>query len=267
MKPRIMVVVSDTHCGSDVGLSPRKFKLRSGNVVAIGDNLIQQWLADRWDDSIARAKQIIGKDSAVLVINGDAIEGVHHKNNKELIAAEMEKHVDMAVECLKPLAKLAEKTFVVKGTECHTADLEDWLAKELGAVSGKSRDKWLIEIHGCLVDAAHHMGTAGRAYLEASLMSIHMGNARVNYSREGHRVPSVFLRGHRHCGGWFSDGRGMFAVTGAWQFLTRHGFKVVTDSIPRPSILVLDWRRKLPGQLPEIHEIAESIPQAEITVA
>ena len=265
MKNRLLVVVSDLHCGSEVGLSPRRFTLRNGNVVTIGDNLVQQWLADQWEYSIARVASIIGHDPATLLVNGDATEGVHHRNNKELIAAEMDRHLDMANAVLEPLAKLCRKRFVVRGTECHTAELENILAQELKAETRTARDKWLLEIAGCLVDAAHHMSTTGRAYLEASAMGIFMGNARLNYARMGHTIPKVFLRAHRHCGGWFCDGTGLLAVTGAWQFLTRHGLKVVTDSIPSPTVMVLDWRGKKDGELPEVHEIKSIPPKAEIT--
>ena len=53
-------------------------------------------------------------------------------------------------------------------------------------------------------------------------------------------------------------------VTGGWQFLTRYGRKVVPDSIPRPSGLVLDWRRRRDGELPEVHEIVFTPEQDEI---
>jgi len=145
--------------------------------------------------------------------------------------------------------------------------MEDVLAEKLHAESGKARDKWLIEVHGCLVDVAHHTGVTSRAYLEASAMSINLGNARVNYSRCGQRVPQVFLRGHRHCGGYFSDGAGMYAITGAWQSLTRHGYKVVTDSLPRPTMMVLDWRGKPAGALPMVHEIVFNPLPHEISKA
>ena len=41
-----------------------------------------------------------------------------------------------------------------------------------------AREKWLFRIHGCLIDATHHIGVTSRAYLEATAMSIAMGNAR-----------------------------------------------------------------------------------------
>ena len=74
----------------------------------------------------------------------------------------------------------------------------------------------------------------------------------------------MFLRGHRHCGGVFNDGAGIWGVTGAWQMLTRHGFKVVPDSIPSPTALVLDWRDKKSGELPTPIEIKFRNPQATI---
>lgn len=264
-KPLVAVVVSDLHCGSDVGLSPPEVEMESGNVVGHGKNIHQAWLWQQWQEGFERVKEILGSDAAVLIVNGDATEGVHHHNNAEIIAQEIETHVSMAHECLKPLADLCGQTIVVKGTECHTRNMENLLAERLNAVSGKARDKWLFTINGCLIDAAHHIGVTSRAYLEASGLSIAMGNARLNYLRCGHQVPKVFYRAHRHCGGYYSDGFGCIGITGAFQMLTRHGMKVVTDAIPRPSILVSDWRGKKPGELPTPHEIFFTPPQHEIT--
>jgi hypothetical protein len=268
MKPiKLAIVVSDIHCGSDVGLAPPEITTKAGNYVCHGKNLVQQWLWGMWAEGCERVAQIVGKDPAALVVNGDATEGVHHRNEASTITASIETHTEIAEACLSPLSGLAKKTYIVKGTECHTLGMEDRLAERLGAVSGKARDKWLFEINGCLIDAAHHTSTTSRAYLEASAMSIHLGNARVNYARCGHRIPRVFLRGHRHCGGYYSDGQGMYVITGAWQALTRHGYKVVTDSIPRPTMVVLDWRGKPNDSLPTVHEIVFTPPPNEIEIA
>jgi len=264
-KTELLVVVSDTHCGSVVGLAPPETKTEHGNMIGFGDNVHQEWLWENWLKTAKEAKEIIGKSKAAMLINGDATEGVHHRNEAEIVAAAILTHTKMAIECLKPFLKMCGKRFVVAGTECHTRDMETFLANEIGAVESKAKDKWLFEINGCLIDAAHHMTTTSRAHLEAGAMSIMMGNARNNAVRSGHRVPSVFLRAHRHCGGYFSDGAGLWGVTGAWQFLTRHGFKVVTDSIPRPTALILDWRGKKSGALPHVHEIVCTPPQESIT--
>lgn len=257
---KVLIDVSDIHCGSEVGLAPPVTTTRKGNIISFGGNLVQEWLWQHWTRGIKEALDYIGGDPFALLINGDATEGAHHHNNDELIAADIETHTNMAFDCLKPLAARSKKTFVVAGTECHTRGMETILARKLKAERGEALDKWHFTINDCEIDAAHHTSVTSRAYLEASAMSIMMGNARVNYTRSGHTVPKVFLRGHRHCGGYYSDGDGLFAVTGAWQFLTRHGHKVVTDSIPRPSILILDWRSKPPGSLPIVNQITFNPP-------
>lgn len=267
MPLEILVDVSDIHCGSVYGLAAPESKTESGNVVTHGDNLHQRWLWSMWLEMCLRVTEIIGdtpKENVGLLLNGDMTEGVHHRNEHELMMALIDSHCNMAEYCLRPLVALADKVFVTKGTECHTKNIENYLAAKLGAEGGTAKDKWHIRINGCLVDAAHHMTTTGRAYLEASAMSILMGNARINYLRNRHEVPQVFLRAHRHCGGYFSDGAGLFGVTGAWQMLTRHGGKVVTDSIPSPTVLVLDWRGKAHGELPQPREIKFNQPQSEI---
>lgn len=266
MKPEILLVVSDIHCGSVVGLAPPSTETEHGNVIGFGKNLHQEWLWDCWQKMIQEAKSYIKKSPAVLLVNGDATEGVHHRNNADLIASAIETHVGMAVECLAPLAKLCQSRLIVKGTECHTLNMETLLAERLNAETRKAKDEWLFEINGCLIEAKHHMGVTSRAYLEASSMSIHMGNAVLNKVRAGHKSPKVFLRGHRHCGGYFSDGSGLFGVTGGWQMLTRHGHKVVPDSLPSPTALILDWRGKKPNSLPTIHEIKYHTAQPEIQV-
>jgi hypothetical protein len=57
----------------------------------------------------------------------------------------------------------------------------------------------------------------------------------------------------------------MLAVTGGWQFLTRHGKKVVPDAIPRPSIIVLDWRGLEEGTLPHVHNFTFNPPPPVVT--
>jgi hypothetical protein len=246
-KPVGAVCVSDLHCGSIVGLWPDGHITSTGNKIGLGNNLHQQWLWQCWQDKDKKIKDHFKGFPFILIINGDCIEGRHHGSN-EIVAALNLDHTLAAIECLKPLAKMASKIYMTAGTECHVGDWEKMIAKELGAIW--LGDKGLIEINGTLIDVAHHMPTSARAYLEAGAMSITMGNARQNYSRVGHRVPNVYLRGHRHTGGIFNDGNGIFMVTPAWQLLTRYGHKVVGDAICRPGIGILDFRGCEQGELP-----------------
>jgi hypothetical protein len=215
---------------------PPDSEIIGGNTLGFGNNHHQRWLWECWQDALAEVEGTALGDPFCLLVNGDATEGIHHRS-PEVVASLIE----------------------------H--DVESYLARLLNAEDGKARDKWLIEIGGCLVDAAHHIGATSRTYLEASLLSIVLGNARLNAVRAGHPPAQVFLRAHRHCGGVYSDGSGMMCVTGGWQFLTRHGHKVVGDAIPRPSVLILDWRGKPEGALPTPHHIYFNPPAPQVVKA
>ena len=57
---RKLVVVSDLHCGSTVGLLPRDAKTLEGN--RIKPNNVQAWLADRWDEAMVFVSEVVGSD-------------------------------------------------------------------------------------------------------------------------------------------------------------------------------------------------------------
>jgi hypothetical protein len=263
MNIKLAVVVSDIHCGSEVGLAHPRVRMECGNIIGFGKNEYQRWLWNCWRDGWKQALKIAGSDKFALLVNGDATEGVHH-GAKDVLTNKIEEHIAMAHECLRPYAEKASAVFLSKGTECHTLNMENLLAERLNAETGKAKNKWLIDFNGCLVDMAHHMPTSGRRYLEAGALSITMGNARQNYLDAGHRAPKVFLRGHRHCGGWYNSGHAAIGVTGGFQALTRHGHKVVTDSLPSPSIIVLDWRGLPTGALPSARLIKFDPPAHEV---
>ena len=61
-KSELLVVVSDLHCGSDVGLLPPSSNLSTGNTIGIGKNYAQEWLWDCWTDAIKQVKKIAAKD-------------------------------------------------------------------------------------------------------------------------------------------------------------------------------------------------------------
>lgn len=257
------MAISDTHCGSNSGLMTPEIELQEGNKVSFGDNYIQQWLWECFLDVKKRVKDIVGPDPYTFLINGDVVEGNHH-GTKEIIAPELDDHAKIAISCLSPIAKAAQNTLVTFGTECHTQRMENYVAKELGAVGGGAKNKWLFSINGVQCDGCHHMSTTTRQYLEASQMSIALGNARLQAMRAGHPTSRVFLRAHRHTGGHFSDGDSLMCVTGAFQALTRYAYKVVPDAIPRPSVMVLDWRDKPNGALPIIHNLQYNPPSPDV---
>ena len=262
-KPLLAVVLSDIHCGSTHGLMPPEFEFDDGSVISHGKNFHQAWLWSKWEECWAEMLRVIDGDKFILCLNGDMTEGVHH-GTTEIVAAKRAEHFRIAEFVLRKWVRKAQRTYFSEGTECHTNEMETDLARALGGVGNRAKPKWIFEMNGLLVDMTHHIGVTSRAYLEATAMSVNMGNAILNQVRSGHDHARVFLRGHRHCGGHFSDGHGTVVITPGWQFLTRHGRKVVPDSIPRPGAHILDFRGKKPGRSPAVHEFFYAPPQEEI---
>lgn len=254
----INLIVSDTHCGSDVGLLPEHVELTDGQTTGYGKNPWQKWLWQTWLETSEKMLKAIGKDPFILTLTGDLIEGVHHRAT-EIVAVKLMDHLAIARAALKELVERAEKVHVIRGTECHTNDFESIFAADIG--SKKAHDFLQYSINGVLIDARHHMPVTGRLHLEASALGIIAANNRSNAVRAGHKPARVFLRGHRHVAGHYSDGESLVICTGAWQGLTRHGKKVVSDSIPRPSMCLLDFRQTAKGELPMPRHIVCNPPQ------
>ena len=253
------LVISDTHCGSDCGLTPAQVKLERGRSISCKGDKYLEWMWDSFLDMQKRFHALRKNEPYVLTINGDIIEGIHHRSD-EVVAAKFSEHLEIAKEALGPLVKGAQKVYVTIGTQCHTQDFEKVFVKEMG-IKQEARHIQSYYVHGCLVEAIHHMPVTSRKHLEASALSIIMANRISNLVRAKHAIPRVFIRGHRHITGDYCDGDGMILCCGPWQGLTRHGHKVVPDSISRPSAYVLDWRGRASGDLPTRHQFVYNPPE------
>lgn len=254
----LVLVISDTHCGSDVGLLPPEVILDDGHKIGYGKNKWQKWLWESFESTLEVMLAKIGSSPFTLVLNGDLIEGMHHRSD-EVVAAKIMEHLAIARASLGFIVESAAQVYVVRGTECHTRDTETVFARDFGLE--KAHDFIQFEVNGVLIDARHHMPCTSRLHLEATALGIVAANNRSNAVRAGHKPARIFLRGHRHIAGTYSDGECLVACTGAFQGLTRHGKKVVTDSIPRPSMLLLDFRGLPKGHLPAVLHPVLNPPQ------
>jgi hypothetical protein len=256
-KPKLAVVISDTHVGSTVGLWPEKYTSIEG--VPLGQNAAQKWLWQRWIDATKKwLPKIVGSDDYVIILNGDLVEGVHNKTLQVMTPdpADQSRAVKLVLESL---FENASKVFMTLGTETHTRNDELRIGYDLGAEKDPETghhafSELHLEIHGCYGVARHHLGTAGSPYLEAGGIGRAMNTEIMEAARCGARIPRWMMRAHRHRHGIVTDGNSLMGVTGAWQLLTRYGHKVVPSASPEPSIIVMDWRNCNRGELPKIHE-------------
>lgn len=255
-KSRLILQLSDLHVGSVVGLWPENFTANEG--FTIGQTVFQKWLWQCWGDMTEWAAKIIDDEPFDLVLNGDLVEGIHHKTT-QVMSADVGDQSTAVLQVLDWLCSKAANVHLVKGTECHTRNDEI----RLGKVLGGSRDTttgqhaWDVldlEMNGTLFNFAHHIPATTKSYLEAAAHSSALGALTHCRARTGKRVPMVMARAHRHRHGVWNDGNQISAICGAWQGLTRHGFKVVPDAVPQPSAIIYDTRNTEKGDLPLVHQ-------------
>lgn len=249
-EPLLNLVINDTHCGSEYGLLPKQVYMEDGRSIGYANNKRLEFLWKSWRDMEKRFAELADGDPYILTLNGDLIEGIHHRSD-EVVAAKLSQHLLIAKACLSGLVLRAKKVIVTRGTQCHTQDWEGFFCKEFGLPPAKDVQQYTV--NGCLVDARHHMATATNIIQESAALSKVIVATQANCVRVRHPVPRVLLRGHRHLTGDFCDGDNMIIVPGSWQFMTRHAHKVATESSPRFSAYALDWRHSKKGDLPARH--------------
>lgn len=254
---KLVLVLNDTHCGSELGLHPEKVKLGDGRVLSYGDNAKLKFLWQSWSQMTADFFDLAGNDPYIFVANGDLVEGFHHGNDK-VVAAQMSQHVDIAQDALSPFIEMAEEIFVTRGTECHTGDWEQYLCDKLDLP--KAKDFHQFRVNGVLMDARHHMACASSPQMEANAMGKLITEHAANCNRAGYETPRIFFRAHRHLTGDYCDGHSMVIVPAAWQFMSRYCYKKVGESVPRFSAYALDFRDTRKNALPIVHRYVYTPP-------
>lgn len=255
-KNKVILLLSDLHIGSTVGLWPTGFVSNEG--FTIGQNKFQAWLWECWQDMLKWTEKVVGDATFEIVLNGDLVEGIHHRT-LQVMSADVGDQTTAVMDVLGHLTGKADKIHVIKGTECHTRNDEIRIGRALNASKDPQTgqhawDSLDIELNGCLINFAHHISTTVRPYLEASAHSIALGAMSMTRARVGKPVPSVICRAHRHRHGIWTDGNQASVITGAWQGLTRHAYKVVPDAVPQPSAIIIDARTTDKGDLPLFHQ-------------
>jgi hypothetical protein len=252
---KMVVILSDLHIGSTVGLWPTGFVSNEGN--HIGQNKFQEWLWECWCDAMQWSRKIIGKDAFDLVLNGDLVDGIHHKT-LQVMTPDPGDQTSAVLQTLNGLGLQWSKLHVIKGTEAHSRNDEIRIGHALGATGTHKPGS----THGttststCMgafttsptTSARPPAPTLRHRRIRSCLATLTHARARA-----GKPVPKVMVRAHRHRHGIWQDGNQISIITGAWQGLTRYGYKVVPDAVPQPSIIIADHRQADKGDLPLLH--------------
>ena len=242
-----VLIVSDLHVGSIVGLWPERHQIEGGGIYEA--NASQKWLFSCWKKMLAEAQKL----RPVVIINGDTIQGVHSKDG-QIIGATVSAQCSAAFALLEPLSKAASRLYFIRGTEWHdgkSAQDIEVLAMSLGAVPGPdgqySRWELYLDIGGAVIHFTHHVGASSVAWYEATvpwrdaLMLLSELSRSFRCDMPGVKM---IVRSHRHRFIHVNTPDMAALVTPAWQLRTAFVFKKAPALMPHIGYVVLEWDGK-----------------------
>lgn len=253
--PRI-VVVSDLHAGSTVGLCPPEFELEDGGIYKA--NKFQGWLWNNWIDFCAHIP-----NGAIVVINGDWTQGVNQKDI-QIVTASIKDMRRIGVAVVQPLIERASQIYVIRGTEFHggigeqdTEAMAEMINAERELSTGQF-SRWELWLkHGLLFHFAHHIAVSGSPIALANELRL----AKLNSVDHGTPIPDVIVRSHVHAFNKYSDGKRWVYTTPAWQLRTAYIMKKRPLAVACVGGLIFDVNGELGCQ-----ELIYPLPQPKIEV-
>lgn len=261
--PTAMLLLSDLHVGSVWAWAPEKDDDRDGRTHG---RWFRDWVRAQWLEFSIWLDENAG-ENFVTVINGDAIEGVHHSGH-ELLSKSWTVQCRWVREMLAPTIK--GPVYFIKGTECHTHDDEDEIANAIAASGipvvpakhGVTHDCARIEMNGLSHWIRHHSGVPGRRWTAEGAVANHLADLRLDVATAGHKPPDVLCVAHGHqysavqgqCGG-------MAIRTPSWKGIDRYTHKASRAEIPCVGGVLLDYRNCNPKEFAHVRPWIKYLPE------
>lgn len=243
MKTKRMVVISDLHCGSLVGLTPKGFESvkPSAKKSDFYKMRVHIW---KFYKSVIDALQPID----VLLVNGDCIDGRGEwSGGLELLHADRQDQVDMAVACIREAR--AKKIVMSYGTGAHTGKYEDWenqIARDVGAKKIGGEDN--IMVNKWIINYRHHVGRSSVPYgrhtpvAKENLINLLWAD-RGEYPRA-----DIIVRSHNHYFAYAgADGWLAIATPALQGYGTRLGARRMSGTVDI-GLIAFDFPKKTNGE-------------------
>lgn len=241
-KTNNLIVVSDLHCGCQLGLCPPDgVSLDEGGEYRPSNLQLKMWSRwqEFWEEWVPRVTR--GEPYAVLC-NGDAIDGVHHQSVTQ-ITHNLADQGKIAYEVLAPVIEKASKYIHIRGTEAHSGKSgqeEERLAEKLGAQKNEQGQyaQWrvVLRVGRGLVLVSHNIGRTSSAAYETSAPQRALLNAIYRAAKANREIPDVVVRSHRHRHIETKiktyKGYCRSCVTAGWQLMTPFGYRIDPDNPP-----------------------------------
>ena len=246
-KTKNIIVVSDTHCGCQLGLCPPIVNLDGGGTYR--HSPLQSKLWKMWEHFWNVWVPMVTKNEPYIILhNGDAVDGVHHGSVTQ-ISHNITDQIQIARDVLYPLvnAKNCAGYYHIRGTEAHVGKSgmsEEGLAKSLGAIPDENKNyaRWELwmKMNGNLIHFSHHIGTTQSANYESTAPYKEYIEALTDAARWHNQPPDVIVRSHRHRAIETriatANGYGISLVTPAFQLKTPFTYRISLGRSSMPQI-------------------------------
>lgn len=195
-----LVVVSDLHVGSWLGLCPPKVQLDDGGIIQ--HNQLQKEAWEFWNSFWAGVWK--RKLETVALFNGDLVDG-QVKQSHQVWSTNPQEQIRVASEILSPVVNRAKSSFVVRGTPAHVGNSgssDDAVAREIGATKvnhARSSYHLKLEVAGALFDVAHQGPSSGtRVWSYGNGLRSFAKTIVFDAMAQHTRPPDVIIRSHFH---------------------------------------------------------------------
>ena len=240
MRRENIVIVSDLQVGSTVGLWPKNGAPIEGGGIYL-PNKPQLWIAECWANMLERVAWLNPKP--IVILNGDMTQGVNGGKDGQINGVSTTVQLRVAYQLLEPLKAIAEKIYVMRGSEFHdglAGQTVEGLASELGAVPDPVTGQfstWELyhKTSGGVIHVAHHVGKSSVPGYEATV-PWREGHTLLAELSKVYRAKAPDVRcvvfSHRHRPICVGDGLLWVMVTPGWQLKTALGYRSGTQLLP-----------------------------------
>lgn len=252
VKDTLIVPLSDMHSGGDTALFPNRFwQFKHSNHTPTA----KQKMIFRHFDKCAEYVKKHRQDKRVLVVhNGDALEGVHH-STLEVVTFLRDEQVDIHLELMDYFlnkigfdGRKGDKLYYTIGTEAHTADKEDRIAKELPVQKtddgGHVHQELLLNVNGRRVLFLHHGPKRGEGATEGNPLRAWLGRMYWTNLAKGRPQPDLVFTGHWHTPAYNTYVHNWQTIHGiispSWQAKTRYAHEKVPETVNEIGAIVVE---------------------------
>jgi len=139
-----VLVISDLHCGSDIGLTHPDWQTSA----------IQVELWDAFMEMVVPLQPI-----DILIVNGDMIDGKASKSGgTRMITLDRAEQAEMAATVIETVE--ANEIYLTYGTGYHTGNSEDWEGVVADKIGAPIEDQLWLEVYNTTFDCKHFVGAS-----------------------------------------------------------------------------------------------------------